>query len=262
MVKRFFGKRKLNIICSVAALVLIALVWIITYYSVKNDYIIPSLGETFKSFFKCLGEQTFWTAFGLTFLRTATGFIISFALALLCAALSYCSKIFSAVLRPFMVILRTLPTLAVILILLVWTTPKIAPVIVTVLVLFPMIYSQITAAAEGIDGGLKEMADIYQISKKDRLFKIYLPSASPNVLSQTGADLSLGLKIMVSAEVLCATYKSLGGLMQTAKNVYYDMPRLAALTIAAIIIGFIVEIAFSQLARITYKWSRKEGGYD
>ncbi len=261
MVKRFFIKRKLNIICAVAALVLMSLVWIIAYHSVKNDYIIPSFGETFKSFFKCLGQKTFWAAFGFTFLRTAEGFIISFALALLCAALSMCSKIFSAILNPFMVILRTLPTLAVILILLIWTTPKVAPVIVTVLVLFPMIYSQIIAAIGGIDEGLKEMADVYRISKKDRLFKIYLPSVSPNVLSQTGANLSLGLKIMISAEVLASTYQSLGNLMQTAR-LYLDTPRLAALTIAAILIGFIVDVAFSQLARISYKWSRKEGGDD
>ncbi|MDE5943700.1 MAG: ABC transporter permease subunit [Clostridia bacterium] len=261
MFKRFFIKRKLDIICSVGALVLIALVWVIAYYSVKNEYIIPSFGDTVKSFFNCLGQKTFWTAVGFTFLRTAVGFIISFALALLCAALSACSKIFSAVLKPFMVILRTLPTLAVILILLIWTTPKTAPVIVTVLVLFPMIYSQITAAIGGIDEGLKEMAEVYDISRKDRLFKIYLPSACPNVLSQTGADISLGLKIMISAEVLASTYKSLGNLMQAAR-LYLDTPRLAALTFAAILIGFIVEIAFSQFSRITYKWSKKEGGND
>ena len=160
-----------------------------------------------------------------------------------------------------MVILRTLPTLAVILLLLIWTTPKVAPVIVPVLVLFPMIYSQITAAVSGIDEGLKEMADVYHISKRDRLFKIYLPCASPNVLSQTGANISLGLKIMISAEVLASTYQSLGNLMQTAR-LYLDTPRLAALTAAAILIGFIVDIAFSQLARITYKWSRKECGND
>ncbi|MDE6868789.1 MAG: ABC transporter permease subunit [Clostridia bacterium] len=261
MVKRFFIKRKLDIICSVAALVLIALVWIIAYYSVRNDYIIPSLGETVKSFFICLGQKTFWTAVGFTFLRTAVGFVISFVLALACAALSACSKIVAAALKPFMVILRTLPTLAVILILLIWTTPGAAPVIVTVLVLFPMIYSQISAAIGGIDDGLREMADVYRISKRDRLFKIYLPSACPNILSQTGADISLGLKIMISAEVLASTYRSLGNLMQTAR-LYLDTPRLAALTVAAVVIGFIVEIAFSQFARITYKWSKKEGGND
>ncbi len=261
MVKRFFIKRKLNIICAFAAVVLMLLVWLIAYYSVKNDYIIPSLGETFKSFFTCLGQKTFWAAFGFTVLRTAESFVISFILALLCAALSACSKIFAAVLKPFMVLLRTLPTLAVILLLLIWTTPKIAPVIVTVLVLFPMIYSQMIAAIDGIDCGLKEMADVYRIGKRDRLFKIYLPSASPNVLAQTGANISLGLKIMISAEVLASTYQSLGNLMQTAR-LYLDTPRLAALTAVSVIIGFIADIAFSQLARITYKWNRKESAYD
>ena len=35
--KKFFSARKLNIILSVSAIVLMWLVWIISYYSVKND---------------------------------------------------------------------------------------------------------------------------------------------------------------------------------------------------------------------------------
>ena len=90
-----------------------------------------------------------------------------------------------------------------------------------------------------------------------KLFKIYLPLVSPNILSQTGPNVSLGIKIRISAEVLANTYKSLGGLMQEAR-LYVEMPRLAALTLAAVAAGFIFDIALSQLERVTFKWSRKE----
>ncbi len=131
------------------------------------------------------------------------------------------------------------------------------PLIVTALVLFPIMYSQLTAAAFGIDQGLLEMAEVYRLPKKVKLFKIYLPLVSPNILSQTGPNVSLGIKIMISAEVLANTYKSLGGLMQEAR-LYVEMPRLAALTLAAVAAGFIFDIALSQLERVTFKWSRKE----
>lgn len=259
--KNYLEKRKLNIICSVAAIALMWLVWLIAYYSVKNDYIIPSIADTFKQLWRCISGAAFWTAFGFTFLRTAEAFIISFVLAAICAAFSACSKIFSSFIKPFITVLRTLPTLAIILILLIWTSPKTAPVIVTVLVLFPLIYSQMFAAIEGIDGEIKEMAQVYKISNRDKIFKIYLPLISPNILSQTGANVSLGLKVMVSAEVLANTFRSLGGLMQNAK-LYVDMPRLAALTLITVLLGFIIDIAFSQVARVTYKWSRKENARD
>lgn len=255
--KNFLVKRKLDMICTICALAFIVLVWLVAYYSVRNDYIVPSLTDTAASFFGCFAEKSFYVGLGMTTLRTAEAFLLSFALAALCAALSLASRIFAAVLKPVMVILRTLPTLAIVLVLLVWTTPKTAPVIVTFLVLFPVMYAQMTAAAGDIGGELREMAQAYSIPKKERVFKIYLPLAAPNVLAQTGADFSLGLKVTVSAEVLASTWRSLGGLMQTAR-IYVNMPRLAALTVVSVILGLIFDIALSQFERISYRWRGKK----
>lgn len=256
-INKFLKERKLNIIGSACAVVLIFLIWIIAYYSVKNDYLIPSISATFKSFGECFISAEFWTAFSFTLLRTFSAFLLSFILAAALAALSSVSKIFSAIVSPFTAILRTVPTMAVILILLVWTTPKQAPVIVTCLVLLPIIYAQILTSLESIDAGVKNMAKVFSLTKAQKVFKIYLPHTLPSVLSQTGANISFGLKLTVSAEILCATYKSLGGLMQNAK-LYLEMPRLAALTVLAVIAGFVIEAAFSQFKRITYAWSKPE----
>lgn len=255
--KKFFTQRKLNIILSAVSVLAMWLAWIIAYYSVKNDYIIPSFSDTMVSLWGGLCSGEFWTAFAFTFLRTLEAFLISFSLAAILAALSAISKSASAFIKPIMVFFRTVPTLAIILILLIWTSAKVAPVIVTVLVLFPMIYSQMTAATEALDEGLIQMSEIYGVSKKDRLFKIYLPQISPDIFSQTGANVSLGLKIMISAEVLSNTYKSLGGMMQSARG-FLEVPRLAALTLAAVILGLIIELAFSQLKRINKKWQGGE----
>ncbi len=259
--KKFFSARKLNIILSVSAIVLMWLVWIISYYSVKNDYIIPSFSATVKSFFLCFAESGFWIAFCMTMLRTFAAFAVSFSSAALLAALSVSVNGVSAFLKPIMVFLRTVPTLAVILVLLVWTNPEAAPVAVTFLVLFPMIYSQLTAAADGVDKKLLQMVKVYGIKRSDVIRKIYLPQISVSVFSQTGANISLGLKIMISAEVLSLTYRSLGGLMQSARG-YLEMPRLAALTLVAVFAGLFIDAAFSQLKRINAKWLYGEKNAD
>lgn len=257
--KKLFTERKLNILISVLAVIVMWIVWIVAYYSVKNDYLIPSFQNTFISLWRdCLANAAFWTAFGNTFLRTLLAFIISFIIAAALACLCALSKRVVAFVTPFMVFLRTLPTLAVVLLLLIWTNPLVAPVIVTVLVLFPMIYARVYTAIDGIDGGIRQMIKVYNIPKRTAILKIYLPLVMPQTLPQTGADISLGLKIMISAEVLSSTFKSLGGMMQDSK-LYVEMPRLAALTLLAVFFGLIVDIAFSQLSRLTHKWSRKEG---
>ncbi len=257
--KRFFTQRKLNILISVFAVAAMIAVWIIAYYCVKNDYVIPSFGDTMASIWKdCLANGDFWVAFGNTFGRTLLAFSVSFVLGAALACLCALSKKVNAFIVPFMAFFRTLPTLAVVLILLIWTNPRVAPVIVTVLVLFPMIHSRIFSALDGIDGGIRQMVKVYKIPKTEAVFKIYLPLITPEVLPQAGADISLGLKIMISAEVLASTFKSLGGMMQNAR-LFLEIPRLAALTVSAVLVGLVVDIAFSQLARITYKWSKKEG---
>ncbi|MDE7440276.1 MAG: ABC transporter permease subunit [Clostridia bacterium] len=257
MIKAYFSKRKFNIILSLSAFALMWLIWIIAYYGVQNDYVIPSISDTAKSFGKCLISVNFWLAFVNTVLRTAFSFVISFVLSVALVAIGAVCKPFNSFIKPFMGVLRTLPTLAIILILLFWTNPKVAPLIVTILVLFPMIYSQLNAAVSGIDEGIIEMAEVYKISNREKLTKIYLPLISPYVLSQTGANISLGIKVMISAEVLAGTYKSFGGLMQNARF-YVDMPRLAALTIIAVLIGLLIDLCFSLIERATFKWSKKQ----
>ena len=257
MIKEYLLKRKFNIILSLSAFALMWIIWLIAYYSVKNDYVIPSISDTAASFGNCIISGSFWLAFLNTFLRTILSFAISFVLSVALVAIGVIFKAFNSFIKPFMAVLRTLPTLAVILILLFWTSPAVAPIIVTVLVLFPVIYSQLTAAVNGIDEGIIEMAKVYNVSKSERLTRIFLPMISPAVLSQTGANISLGIKVMISAEVLAGTYKSLGGLMQNARF-YIDMPRLAALTVIAVLIGLLIDLCFSAIERLTFKWSKRE----
>jgi NitT/TauT family transport system permease protein len=116
-----------------------------------------------------------------------------------------------------------------------------------------MMYSQLMSAISGVDGGLIEMAKVFNLSKKQQLLKIYLPQVSDSVFYQAGANMSLGLKIMVSAEVLSNTAQSIGGAMSYARS-FLEIPRLAALTLLAVAVGFIFELLLGQLCRINAKW--------
>lgn len=234
--------------------------WLVFYYSIGNKTIVPSLWDSLKGLWNYLSDGGFWIALGNTSLRTLYAFAISFALAAILAALGALSRMFRLILNPIMVVVRILPTLAVMLIILKATRGNraLSPVIVTVLVLFPMIYARIVAAVDAIDGGIMEMAKIYQVSRRERIFKIYIPLVSPSVLPQIGADLSLGLKIMISAEVLANTARGLGGMMQES-SLASETANLFALTLAAIVLGLIVDAAFSQFSRITDRWKRSDG---
>lgn len=233
-------------------------IWLIAYYAEGNEYIIPSFSSAVKSLWQLLQTASFWRAFGYTLLRSVIAFIVSFALAAVCVSLATLSKTFRKLLNPFITVLRTIPTMAIILIILLWTNPKTAPIIVGGLVTFPMIYAQMSAAFDRTESELGAVIKVYQIKPTNAIFKIYLPNILADALSQAGAGFSLTLKIIVSAEVMASTYVSIGGMMQQAKS-YLEIPELFALTIVTIIAGALFEVAFNQLSRFTKRWNSGVG---
>lgn len=253
--KKFLCDKKFNILYSLAAIVLAWAVWLIAAAAVKNDYLVPSFVPTAREFFVLFTKAFFWRAFGATLLRTLITFVISFALALALSCLAALFKPFAAFMHPVSAILRTLPTMAVLLLILVWLTPKTAPAAVGFLVLFPMIYSQLLGGISSVDRKLLEMAKVYGLTRRARLLHIYLPQIAPDALLQTGANLSFGLKIIVSAEVMSSTYIALGGMMSEAQA-YINLPRLAALTVVAVLTGIALEVIFRAVALYAFPWRR------
>lgn len=253
------SQAKLNIIYSVCAIALMWVVWIIAYFAEGNDYVIPSFRDTFAAMFSLFGGAEFWRAFGMTMLRTLISFVLSFALAAVLSSLAAASRPFGGIMRPVVAVLRSIPTMAIILILLLWTSPTAAPVVVSFLVAFPMVYSQFMAAFGGIDVKLTEMAKVYGVPAPRRILKIYVPAVLPNILSQVGAVFSLTLKVMVSAEVMARTYVSIGGMMQDAKN-FLEISELFALTLVTVIVGGLLEWALSKLTLLTRRWTGASSG--
>lgn len=247
--------KKFNFLYSLAAIILMWVVWLIAAAAVKNEYLVAPVGASLKEFFALFANAFFWRALGQSFARTLVAFLISFVLALACACLAAAFKPFAAFMRPVTAFFRTLPTMAVLLLILVWLTPRTAPVAVAMLVLLPMIYSQLSEGIAGVDGELLQMAKVYEIPLHRRLTCIYLPHLAPLALTQTGAGLSFGLKLIISAEVMSSTRTALGGMLSEAQA-YINLPKIAALTLVAVVLGILIELIFRVVADYAFGWKR------
>ena len=234
-------------------------VWLIACAVVNDGYVIPSFPDTAERFFALLGSGGFWLSFAKSLGRTALSWAVSLlaaaALAFACAAFPRV-RAFAA---PFVAVFRTVPTMAITLMLLIWSSPKVAPLVVAVLMVFPLAFNQFLAAFDGIDRALVRMLAVYRVPFGKRLFRVYVPQVLPPVLSQAGPDFSLTLKVIVSAEVLCSTFDSLGGLIYQS-NVFLDTAQMFALTICALAAGGVSEWALSKLVRLTDAWTGRGEG--
>ena len=162
----------------------------------------PTVGETVAALLGLFKSAEFYVAYFNTLLRSVIAFFISFTLAFIFAFSAYKSEKARRALKPLIVIIRALPTIAVVLLLVLWTSSKIAPIIVTMLVVFPTLYNNLYAALMGIDKDLNEMCKVFGVSEKKRLKKVVFPQIAPEFISAAGAGLTLNLKLMVAAEVL------------------------------------------------------------
>ena len=117
-----------------------------------------------------------------------------------------------------------------------------------------MIYAQFLTAFNSVPQGLINTANVFGLSKKDKLFKVYLPIVAPSVLSRVGSNLSFAIKLIISAEVISYTLISLGGMMNTATN-YLNYARLGALTLCAVALGLIIEVVVDLVVKRLFKWT-------
>ena len=229
-----------NIVAPLLGLAVFIAIWYVLSAAVGVKIILPSPTDTLIGFFSLLGEKRFYVAAGHTLLRALLGFVIAFFLACLFTFLGKLSVFFKKAFTPISVILRVLPTISVILLVLIWFRSAVAPYVITFLVLFPMLYTTVSDAADNVDKGLLEMTEAYRFSRAKTVFCFYIPQMIPSLLTGASITLSFAVKLTVAAEVLAYTGQSMGRFMQQSAA-YMETSMLLAWTIAAILLGFLLE---------------------
>ncbi|MBQ9729185.1 MAG: ABC transporter permease subunit [Clostridia bacterium] len=238
---------KSNLFFLLLALLFLAGVWCVAFFAVANEFVVPSPVETIKELGVLFGEVGFWRSLSATLLRAGFGFVLSFVLGLTFGLIAYLIPSFGRFLSPLMAVMRSLPILAVTLLILLFTTPKSAPVVVAVFALLPILYTSVHGELCGVDRKLIEVCKVYNVPFWARVKKLYLPTLSIKLLREGAAALSFSLKLTVSAEVLSNTFLSIGGMMQYASYAYLTA-RLFAFVIVVCVLGLIVETLGGYLA--------------
>ena len=178
---------------------------------------------------------------------------MSFALAFVLALLSNKRAFVKSAIAPIISITRALPTIAIVLLLLLWTNSSVAPIIVTMLVVFPTTYTHLESAFSSLDKTVAEAGCVDGASQLQVFKKIEIPMALPSIYLAIGSGLSLNFKLMVAAEVISQTANSIGYMLNTSK-VYFETAEMLALVCASVILGVIIETVFNSLSKKSGEW--------
>ena len=240
--------KTLNLILPVATVGLLVVVWGIASAIIDTEFILPSVSQTLEKFLALFLDVNFYRSFFGSVLRSLIAFIFSFIIAFLSAIISQKARSIKSCIDTLMSIIRSLPTIAVILLILFWTNSKVAPVIVTVLVVLPTTYTHLINAFNSLDKTVAEAGRVDGADEKQVFLDIELPQALPSIYTAIGSGISLSFKLMVAAEVIAQTANSIGYMLNTSK-VYFEMAEMTALVLTAVIFGIIVETVFNYFSK-------------
>lgn len=219
---------------------IIVVLWWVVAILVDNPLRIPSPYETFKALMAIIGHEYFLIQVLHTLRRTLFGFMIAFASGVTLGVLSGLFQPIYYLLRPLILAQRSVPTMAVILLALIWLDSEIAPILVGVIVIFPIIYSAVVDGIKNMDQHLLEMAEVYHLSSRKKLRHLYMPSISTSLRAVAAAAISLNLKLSIAAEVLSQSGHAIGSEMHLEKMVL-NTAGVLAWAVIAIALGWLLE---------------------
>lgn len=238
-----------NILYPVAALAAVLAVWAAVSAAKDIPILIPQLDEIFGALGDVLGSADMWRAIGLTAGRVAGSFLLSFAFAAVLAAAGTFFGALHRFLSPIVTVLQAAPTMAVILLAVVWLDNSEVPLLIGFLICFPLLYNACRSAITSVDRELTEMAAIYRMRPVDKLTGIYIPCVLPAVLDGARSAVSLCVKVVIAAEVLAQTTGSIGVEMQR-ESAAFEIARLLAWTVIAIAMSFAFEGIVAGLKKL------------
>jgi len=154
----------------------------------------------------------------VSFARAAAGLLIGVSIGITLALVAGLSKKGEAAIDPIIQIKRTIPTLALTPLFIVWfgigETPKVA--LIAFASVFP-VYLNLYSGIRGVDVRLIEGARSFGLSQAEVIWHVVLPGALPALLTGLRYSLSVSILVLVVAEQINAS-AGLGYLVNNARD--------------------------------------------
>jgi NitT/TauT family transport system permease protein len=200
---------------------LIALIYLAVWEAVSllvgKELLLPSPFSTLSRLAVLLTKGETWLFSGLTLLRIMTGYAIGVVLGVLLAVLTARSQFAEALLAPLRAIVKASPVTSFILLALLWLSSNMVPLVISILMVVPMVW---TATAEAIlqtDPRLVEMGKVFGLSRWQIIQKIFVPSVLPQFLAACTTSLGFAWKSGVAAEIIALPKQSIGYMLYQSK---------------------------------------------
>jgi NitT/TauT family transport system permease protein len=212
-------------------------------------YLLPKPTEIFSALLEY--REEFIRASLTTFSVTLIAIFISALTGTLFSILIFFNRFLEKAIAPYLIIFQIVPIVSIIPLLIIWFKSSTIMTLVVcswICSIFPII-SSMNTGLHNADKSLLMIFDIFQASRIQKLFKLYLPSSLPFFLNGLQISSALALIGSVSAEFIAGTGGRNSGIAYLLLMAGYNLQtdKLFAALFVITFLGLIIHFLFKYL---------------
>lgn len=220
-------------------------VWGVAAAVIDSRIILVGPLEVLARLGELVGDASFWGSIAVSLSRIAAGFVLASAAGVLLASAAARWRVVQTLLAPVVGTVKAAPVASFVILVLIWVPSRNLSIIISFLMAFPIVYTNVLEGIRQTDPQLIEMAEVFGVRGLDRVRTVYASQVMPYL--RAGLSLAVGLswKSGIAAEVIGLPDPSIGVHLYDAK-VYLDTPDLFAWTLVIILLSVGIEAALGR----------------
>lgn len=221
-------------------------VWALASWSVGKELLFPSPLAVLRRLLELLQTKEFYLITANSFWNILSGILVAVLLGCLLSVLTSRVSLLRSLLLPLMTVIKATPVASFIVLAMIWIGVARVPTFITVLIVLPVIWTNLDEGFSRVDPKLTEVTRVFQMPLWRRWRLLVLPSLKPYFISACRTSLGLAWKAGIAAEIIAMPRNSIGTMIGEAK-MYIETTTMFAWTLTVILLSLLIEFFFSYL---------------
>lgn len=231
-------------------------IWEFIAIKINKDIYLPKIEDVLISMIEIIKSPEFIKNSISTLYRTIVSFTIALILSVILGVLSFMYPFLKNLLVPLNSIGKTIPTMILVLLALIWFDKDKAPFVVGFAIVFPILYEGIYNSLKDIDKKILDMCKIYKVSQREKIKKIYIPVIKFHIMGILISTFSLAFKVVIAGEVHGQPKYGIGAAVQIEK-VNFNTVKIFAWIVIIALISILFEYINKKLLKRVYRWKNE-----
>lgn len=212
---------------------------------------------TVQSLLSMLQKTDFWLSIVHSLGKITAGFFIAFVSGCILAVLSHCFSVCRVLLEPAVQMMKSLPVACFVVVALIWIHSEWISVLTAFFVVFPVAYINLGEGLLRVNPEMREMAQVFRLSRIKRLRAVWIPAVLPYLLSACRVAVGMALKAGVAGEIIGLPRLSLGEQLYLSK-LYLNTADLFAWSLVIILLSLGLErLLTGAVNALQHRWGAK-----